>query len=214
MKNLLNVSIVAFGLAAGAGLLAYHAQPASARSYAAAPAAKVGEAAPAFALKDTEGKEVKLGDFKGKIVVLEWFNPGCPFVKKHHETLDTMTKLAKDYKSKDVVWLAINSGADGKQGAAVDENVKAKKDWKIEYPILLDPTGETGKAYGAKTTPHMYVIDKDGKLVYAGAIDNDRGPKKAGDKNYVKNALDEVIAGKKVTDASSEPYGCAVKYGK
>lgn len=214
MKNLLHVSVVALGLVAGAGLLALQAQPASAGSYAAAPAAKVGDTAPDFNLKDLDGKDVKLADFKGKIVVLEWFNPGCPFVVKHHSTLDTMKKTAAAYKDKDVVWLAINSGAEGKQGAAKDDNIKAKKDWKIEYPILLDPTGATGKAYGAKTTPHMYVIDKEGKLVYAGAIDNDRGPKKAGDKNYVKNALDEVIAGKKVTDATNEPYGCSVKYGK
>lgn len=213
MKNLLNVSVIALGLAAGACLVCHHTSSVTAAAGYAAPV-KVGETAPDFNLKDTDGKDVKLADFKGKIVVLEWFNPECPFVKKHHVTLDTMTKLAADYKSKNVIWLAINSGAEGKQGAAAADNAAAKKEYKMDYPILLDTTGATGKAYGAKTTPHMYVIDKDGKLAYAGAIDNDRSPKKAGDKNYVKNALDEIIAGKKVTDASTDPYGCAVKYGK
>ena len=217
MKNLLNVAVVALGLAAGTVMVAQHASTVSARAYA-AEAVKVGETAPAFTLKDTDGKEVKLADYKGKIVVLEWFNPECPFVKKHHVTMDTMAKLAKEYKDKSVVWLAINSGSEGKQGAGQETNSKAKKDYKIDYPVLLDTTGATGKAYGAKTTPHMYVIDKDGKLVYAGAIDDHRGPGKPDEKttvkNYVKNALDEVIAGKKVTSATSEPYGCPVKYGK
>jgi peroxiredoxin len=214
MKKLLNVSILALGLVAGAGLLAINAQPASAHAYAAADAAKVGDAAPAFTLKDTDGKEVKLSDYKGKIVVLEWFNPECPFVKKHHVTFDTMTKLAKDYKDKNVVWLAINSNAEGKQGSAATDNAKAKTDYKMDYPVLLDTKGETGKAYGAKTTPHMFVIDKEGKLVYAGAIDNDSSVSKLGEKNYVKNAIDEISAGKKVTDATTTSYGCAVKYAK
>ncbi|HZW07844.1 MAG TPA: thioredoxin family protein [Phycisphaerales bacterium] len=212
MKNLLNVAVIALGLAAGACIVAHHTPSATAAGYAAP--AKVGETAPDFTLKDLDGKDVKLADFKGKIVVLEWFNPGCPFVVKNHKTFDTMRKTAADYKDKNVVWLAINSGAEGQQGAAKADNVKAKTDWKIEYPILLDTTGATGKAYGAKTTPHMYVIDKDGKLAYAGAIDNDRGAKKQGDKNYVKNAIDELIAGKKVTEATTEPYGCNVKYAK
>lgn len=212
MKNLLNASIVALSLAAGACFVAHHASPVSAAAYAAP--AKVGDVAPDFTLKDTDGKDVKLADFKGKIVVLEWFNPGCPFVQKHHVKLDTMTKTAAAYKDKGVVWLAINSGAEGKQGAAATENAKVKKDWKIDYPILLDTTGSTGKAYGAKRTPDMFIIDKEGKLAYAGGIDNNSSPKTAGDKNYVKNALDELLAGKKVTEATTESYGCNVKYGK
>lgn len=213
MKKLLNVAVIALGLVAGAGLVALNTQSVNAAAGYAAPA-KLGETAPDFALKDLDGKDVKLADFKGKVVVLEWFNPGCPFVVKHHSTFDTMRKTAKDFKDKGVVWLAINSGAEGKQGASKEENTKARTDWKIEYPIVLDPTGVTGKAYGAKTTPHMFIIDKEGKLVYAGAIDNDSSPKKQGSKNYVKNALDEVLAGKKVTDASNDSYGCGVKYGK
>lgn len=212
MKNLLKVAVIAVVLAASAGFVATQTPRADAAAYAAP--AKVGDTAPDFALKDLDGKDVKLADFKNKIVVLEWFNPGCPFVVKHHSTLDTMKKTAAAYKDKDVVWLAVNSGAEGKQGASKADNEKAKKDWKIEYPILLDTTGATGKAYGAKTTPHMFIIGKDGKLAYAGAIDNNSSPKTAGEKNYVKNALDEIIAGKKVTDATTESYGCNVKYGK
>ena len=217
MKNLMSVAVVAFGLVAAGGMMVAYT-PTVTAAYADTTAVKVGETAPDFTLKDTDGKDVKLADYKGKIVVLEWFNPGCPFVKKHHETLDTMAKLAKDYKDKDVVWLAINSGSEGKQGAAQTENAKAKKDWKIEYPILLDTTGATGKAYGAKTTPHMFVIGKDGKLAYSGAIDDHRAPGKPDAKttvkSYVKNALDEIIAGKAVTDKTTESYGCNVKYSK
>ena len=212
MKKLLNLAVIAAGFAVATGFVAMQAPRADAAAYAAP--AKVGEVAPDFSLKDLDGKDVKLSDFKGKIVVLEWFNPGCPFVVKHHSTLDTMKKTAAAYKDKNVVWLAVNSGAEGKQGASKADNEKARKDWKIEYPILLDPTGATGKAYGAKTTPHMFVIAADGKLAYAGAIDNNSSPKTAGEKNYVKNAIDELIAGKKVTDATTESYGCNVKYGK
>lgn len=212
MKKLLNLAVIAAGFAVATGFVAMQTPRAEAAAYAAP--AKVGEVAPDFSLKDLDGKDVKLSDFKGKIVVLEWFNPGCPFVVKHHSTLDTMKKTAAAYKDKNVVWLAVNSGAEGKQGASKADNEKARKDWKIEYPILLDPTGATGKAYGAKTTPHMFVIAADGKLAYAGAIDNNSSPKTAGEKNYVKNAIDELIAGKKVTDATTESYGCNVKYGK
>lgn len=212
MKKLLNLAVIAAGFAVATGFVAMQTPRAEAAAYAAP--VKVGEVAPDFSLKDLDGKDVKLSDFKGKIVVLEWFNPGCPFVVKHHSTLDTMKKTAAAYKDKNVVWLAVNSGAEGKQGASKADNEKARKDWKIEYPILLDPTGATGKAYGAKTTPHMFVIAADGKLAYAGAIDNNSSPKTAGEKNYVKNAIDELIAGKKVTDATTESYGCNVKYGK
>jgi peroxiredoxin len=174
--------------------------------------AKVGEAAPAFTLKDLDGKAHNLSDFRGKTVVLEWFNPECPFVVKHHKTNKTFAELYENYQSKDVVFLAINSGAAGKQGNGVELNKKMKDEWKIQYPILVDEDGKVGRAFGAKTTPHMFVIDKDGKLVYAGAIDNNRDRSKAGDKNYVKNALDAVLAGKPVEESSTQPYGCSVKY--
>lgn len=175
--------------------------------------AKIGEQAPDFALKDTDGKEHKLSDYKGKIVVLEWFNPGCPFIKLHHEKQSTFADLYKDYHGKDVVILAINStNADH---ADYGKDAQAKKDWKIEYPILSDANGKVGHAYGAKTTPHVFVIDKDGKLAYSGAIDNDARMQKQGDDkvNYVRNALDELLAGKAVSKAETRPYGCSVKYG-
>lgn len=174
--------------------------------------AKVGEMAPNFTLTDTDGKTHNLSDFKGKVVVLEWFNPECPFVVKHHSKFTTMNDLAAEFTSKDVVWVAINSGAPGKQGAGLEHNKKMKDEWKISYPILLDETGEVGKMYGAKTTPHMYVIDTDGTLKYAGAIDNNPSATTLGDVNYVRQALNEVLSGETVTTPETRPYGCSVKY--
>jgi peroxiredoxin len=174
--------------------------------------AAIGQAAPAFKLTSTDGKEVSLSDYKGKIVVLEWFNPECPYIVKHHKINTTFNDLHKKYAGKDVVMLAINSSADGKQGSGKETNVKAAKDFKMEYPILLDPKGEVGKAYGAKTTPHCFVIGKDGVLAYAGAIDDDKSPETAGKTNYVAKAVDELLAGSSVSTASTKPYGCGVKY--
>lgn len=176
--------------------------------------AKVGDTAPAFELKDTDGNAVKLADFKGKVVVLEWFNPECPFIVKHHKVNTTFNTLHQEYNTKNVVFLAINSSSEGKQGHGKDLNKKMKTDYKMEYPILIDESGEVGHMYGAKTTPHCFVIDTTGKIVYAGAIDNDTSPTKAGDKNYVKMALDEVLAGKAVSTSETKPYGCSVKYAK
>lgn len=183
----------------------------------AAKGAKIGDPAPAFTLTDTDGKTVKLADFKGKIVVLEWFNPGCPYIHKHHDPeIGNMTfnKLYSEYNSKDVVFLAINSSAKGMEGNGKDVNAKAKGDYKMEYPILLDEDGTVGRAYGARTTPHVFIIATDGTLAYNGAIDNSTDPKKAGDKNYAKVALDELLAGKKVSTSETKPYGCGVKYAK
>lgn len=175
--------------------------------------AKVGSMAPTFTLTDTDGKTVNLSDFSGKIVVLQWFNPGCPFVKKHYENGgNTFNDLNKKYGGQGVIFLAINSGAAGKEGAGKDTNASAKKDWKIEYPILLDETGKVGKMYGAKHTPEMYIINKDGTLAYHGAIDDEPG-KGLGKTNYVAKALDEILAGNKVTTTETKPYGCSVKYG-
>ncbi len=176
--------------------------------------AKIGEAAPAFSLTDTDGKTVKLSDYKGKVVVLQWFNPNCPAVKQHYtDGANTFNDLYTKYHAKDVVFLAVNSGAKGTEGNGTDLNAKAKKDWKIEYPILLDESGATGHAYGATNTPHMYIINKEGKLVYKGAIDNGNFGKN-GDKNYVAAALDEVLAGTTVTNPETKAYGCSVKYSK
>ena len=175
--------------------------------------ASIGDVAPDFTLTDTAGKTHHLADYlkDGNIVVLEWFNPDCPFVKKHHALHDSMAETFKFAKGKDVVWLAINSGAPGKQGHGVERNTTAKKDYSIEYPILLDETGDVGKMYGAKTTPHMMVID-DGKLVYRGPLDNDRSPQKVGDTNYVKTAIQSCEEGKAIAVSEERSYGCSVKY--
>lgn len=178
--------------------------------------AAVGKPAPNFSLKDTAGKKWKLSDLKGKIVVLEWFNHGCPFVKKHYGS-GNMQKLQKEYTGKGVTWLSINSSAKGKQGNATNaEHDKAVKDNNAApTAVLVDEDGAVGRAYGAKTTPDMYVIDKQGVLVYAGAIDDKSGfdqSEIATAKNYVKAALDELLSGKTVTVAETKPYGCSVKY--
>lgn len=175
-------------------------------------AAKVGEQAPAFELKDLDGKTVKLSDYKGKIVVLDWFNPDCPVCAMHYKA-NSVQNLAKKFSDKNVVFLAINSGGKGMQGTGVERNASAKKDWNIAFPVLLDESGTVGKAYGAKTTPHCYVIDAKGTLVYAGGIDNG-SPGKIGTENYVEKAVEQTLKGETVTTSTSKPYGCAVKYGK
>ena len=175
---------------------------------------KVGDVAPAFSLTDTDGKTVKLEDFKGKIVVLEWFNPECPFIVKHHSVNKTFNDLYDQFNSKNVVFLAINSSAAGKEGSGKELNATKTTEYKMMYPILLDESGEVGHLYGATNTPQCFVIGTDGKLAYAGAIDNNTDVKKAGDKNYVKMALDNVLASKAADPATTKPYGCGVKYGK
>lgn len=176
--------------------------------------AKVGEAAPDFALKDTAGKEHRLSDLTraGKIVVLEWFNPDCPVSKAYHAPERTMKSLAAELADKDVVWLAINSGAEGKQGAGVEHNVRAAQEFEMTCPVLMDMDGKVGRLYGAKTTPHMYVIGKDGKLAYAGAID-DGNPSAKGRTNYVRAAVMALAEGKPVEVKESRAFGCSVKYG-
>ena len=193
--------------------------PVAASPQAAPPAVSVvGKAAPDFTLTDLDGKEVKLSSFKGKTVVLEWFNPGCPFVKKSH-TVGSLIDTAKKHTDKGVVWLAINSNAEGKQGADPQANKDAAKTWKLSHPILRDADGKVGKLYGATNTPHMFVIDKKGTVVYAGAIDNSPdGEKKSAEGgkviNYVDDAVAAATAGKKVAVASTQAYGCSVKYAK
>ncbi|MBZ0267803.1 redoxin domain-containing protein [bacterium] len=178
-----------------------------------AQAAEVGAPPPGFTLTDLDGGKHSLAGYleDGKTVVLEWFNPDCPFVKKHH--LHNHTMIDTHAANPDVVWLAINSGADGKQGHGVTRNRKAAEDYEMDYPILLDETGEVGRAYGAKTTPHMFVI-AGGVIVYAGAIDDNPTPGKLGERNHVAAALKEVGDGKEVSVKESKPYGCSVKYGE
>lgn len=169
---------------------------------------KIGEKAPEFTLSNYDGKEVSLSDYKGKIVVLEWFNYECPFVRYHYEKA-TMADLAAKYKDEDVVWIAINSTKHLKP----EENKAWAEKHKLEYPILDDRSGAVGRAYGARTTPHMYIIDKDGKIAYNGAIDDSpMGRKKEGAVNYVDKALSELLASKAVSTQETEPYGCSIKY--
>lgn len=173
----------------------------------AAAAVAVGAPAPGFTLRDAAGKQVALSDFAGKVVVLEWINPDCPFVKRHYQA-KTMSDLASRYAGKGVVWLAVNTT----HYMGAEDNTKWIESNALPYPILIDATGEVGRLYGAKTTPHMYVIDQHGTLVYAGAIDDDPQGSKAEKLNYVARALDEVLAGSPVTTAQTKPYGCSVKY--
>jgi peroxiredoxin len=176
--------------------------------------AAIGKPAPDFQLKDLDGKEIKLSDYKGKIVVLEWFNPECPVVNRAHSEGQLKDQAGRVTKA-GVVWLAINSGAAGKQGHGVEKNRKALADWKMPNPILLDEKGDVGRRYEAKTTPHMYVIDAKGVLVYRGGIDNAPSGKPEGDAklvNYVDAALADLKADKPVAIADTKAYGCSVKY--
>ncbi len=174
-------------------------------------AAAKGEKAPSFTLKNTDGEKVSLSDYAGKVVVLEWINPECPYVQRHYES-KTMQQLADKYDDKDVVWLAINSTSH----ASVDDNKAWIEKYDLDYPILVDKDGKVGKAYDAKTTPHMFVIDQKGRIAYEGAIDNDPSGKK--DKqtqvNYVDGVLARLTENKKPEYEETKPYGCSVKYPK
>jgi peroxiredoxin len=179
-------------------------------------AATVGQPAPAFTALDTAGKPVSLADFKGRHVVLEWTNPGCPFVMKHYSSAN-MQATQKAATAKGVVWLTINSTAadagDYQAPAELAKWMQAQK--AAPTATLMDADGKVGRAYGARTTPHMYVIDPAGKLVYAGAIDSRPTANPAHVKdatNHVNAALAETLAGKTVSVASTQPYGCSVKY--
>jgi peroxiredoxin len=183
----------------------------------AAAGAKVGEPAPDFTLTDYDGKSVHLADLKGKTVVLEWFNPDCPFVKASH-TKGSLRDSAKRHAAEGVVWLGVNSSAAGKQGNAPDRVAAGKQAFGLDHPILADASGQVGHLYGATNTPHLYVIDPKGILVYRGAIDNSpdgEGDSPQGGKliNYVDTALSELAAGKPITTKQTEAYGCGVKYG-
>ncbi|MFM8885003.1 MAG: thioredoxin family protein, partial [Chthoniobacterales bacterium] len=179
-------------------------------------APQVGQPAPEFTLTDSNGESHKLSDFKGKLVVLEWLNHGCPFVVKHYGS-GNMQKLQKEYTGKDVVWLSIVSSAPGKQGhmSAEDTNKTKEEKGSAATAILLDEDGTAGKLYDAKVTPELYVVDREGTLIYAGAIDSVKSTDAAdidGAKNYVKQALDEALAGKPVSEATTTAYGCGIKY--
>ncbi|HOP50428.1 MAG TPA: thioredoxin family protein [Ignavibacteriales bacterium] len=178
--------------------------------------AKLNAPAPNFKLKDKDGNEISLSQFKGKIVVLEWINFDCPYVKKHYNS-NNMQKLQEEFTQKGVVWIAINSSAPGKQGhfttQEINERINLHKA-KFNY-YLIDEDGKVGRTYGAATTPHLFIIDKDGILVYAGGID-DKPSKEIEDvknaTNFIHKALNELLSGQKVSIQSQPPYGCSVKY--
>ena len=176
----------------------------------------VGTAAPDFSLTDSKGKAQTVSQYKGKYVVLEWFNPECPFVKKHYGS-GNMQKLQEEFTGKGVVWLTIDSSAPGLEGNLSAEQANAKlAEWKTKQTaFVLDPDGKAGRSYAAKNTPHMFVINPEGKIVYEGAIDSKATPNPsdiANSTNYVKVALEESLAGKTVSNANTKPYGCSVKY--
>jgi len=169
----------------------------------------IGQAAPDFSLPGSDGSNVALSSLKGKIVVLEWINPDCPFVQRHYQA-GTMKKLADAYRGKGVVWLAVNSTH--YMTAETSRQWVAK--YGLPYPILEDQSGRVGRLYGARTTPHLFIINAAGQLVYSGAIDNDPSGANSPGINYVAQALDELLAGKSVSLAETKPYGCSVKYAK
>ena len=176
----------------------------------------VAKPAPAFTLKDTNGKTHSLSDFKGKVVVLEWLNHDCPFVKKHYNS-GNMQTLQKKYTGKDVVWLSIVSSAPGKQGHYSPSKANKLTADKGAAPtaVLIDSDGKTGRAYGAKRTPEMVIIDTEGNHVFQGAIDSNAGFDEAeikSAKNYVAQNLDALLAGKKLPVSSNKAYGCGIKY--
>lgn len=180
--------------------------------------AQIGADAPAFELPAADGKTYKLEDFKGKVVVLEWFNHQCPFIRKYYDE-GNMQALQEKYTAEDIVWLSVISSAAGRQG-----NVTAEEAMKIQQEegahqtaILLDPSGDVGRLYGAKTTPHMFVVDKEGKLAYMGAIDSVPSARASDIEkatNYVTQAISELQQGKPVSKAVTVPYGCSVKYDR
>ncbi len=181
------------------------------------PDLKVGKKAPAFTVTDVAGNKVSLADYKGKIVVLEWNNPFCPFVAPHYEN-GNIPNLQKKYTDKGVAWLVVNSTTDRhkdyRNAEEMAEKVKAYSPGYTHY--ILDTDGDLGRRYGAKTTPHLFIVDAKGKLAYRGAIDDsaDTDGGKAAKVNYVQKALDELLSGQKVSVKETKQYGCSVKYAK
>lgn len=190
--------------------------PLLALSFNLSAAVEPGEAAPEFSLTDSKGTSHNLSDFRGKFVVLEWLNHDCPFVKKHYSS-GNMQKLQKEYTAQGVVWLSIISSAPGKQGHRTGPQADADTKDKDACPtaVLLDPSGSVGQKYGAKTTPELFVLDKEGRVIYAGAIDSVRSTDStdiAKSENYVRQALDAALAGRPVPNAQTKSYGCSIKY--
>ena len=229
LRPLLALAVFAFACRSKAptdnpSVASLKAEPAAAQTQAAASPAKaesgsaaLGAAAPDFTLSDLDGNRVSLSSFRGKTVGLEWFNPDCPFVKASH-TKGSLRDTAARHTAKGVVWLAVNSGAPGKQGFGREANVQGRERFGLKHPILLDESGSVGRAYRAERTPQMFIVNAEGKLVYRGAIDNSpdgegESPKSGTLVNHVDVALGELAQGKPISVAETEPYGCSVKYG-
>jgi AhpC/TSA family protein len=179
-------------------------------------AARVGEPAPDFTATDSNGQTHRLADYRGKFVVLEWHNNGCPYTRKHYES-GNMENLQREWTARGVIWFTVISSAPGEQGyvTAEQENEYMREMHAAPTAALLDPDGQLGHLYDAKTTPHMFVIDPGGNLIYDGAIDDRPTPDAsdiAGATNYVSQALTEATAGRPVSVATTRPYGCSVKY--
>jgi alkyl hydroperoxide reductase subunit AhpC len=179
-------------------------------------AARIGDPAPNFTATDTNGQTHNLSDYAGKFVVLEWHNRGCPYTQKHYNS-GNMENLQREWTGRGVIWLTVISSAPGKQGfvTASDENAYVKQVNAAPTAVLLDPTGTLGHLYEAKTTPHMFIINPQGTLIYNGAIDDRPTADRSdinGAKNYVSAALEQALAGKPVTTPTTRPYGCSVKY--
>lgn len=214
--NAFTSAVAAMGLGAimlGAGTNASNSAINNAESLNAP--AIVGQPAPDFTLTDIDGVEHTLSEYtaKGQTVVLEWWSPSCPFVKKHYrKDTGTMLNIQKDMEAKPVVWLRINSAKASHPSADIQEVKDTANAWGITTPILSDTTGVVGQAYGAKRTPEMYIIDSAGTLVYHGAIDNRSDAEAPGDVNYVKKALSQTLAGEPVIESSTKAYGCSIKY--
>jgi len=178
--------------------------------------AVVGQPAPAFTATDTAGKPVSLAAFQGKYVVMEWLNPGCPFVRRHYES-GNMPATQKSATARGVVWLSVNSTSKeaGDYKAPAELAAWQQSEHAAPTATLMDADGKIGRAYGARTTPHLYIVDPQGKLIYAGAIDSKPTANPADiatATNYVNQALGEALAGKPLSKATSQPYGCSVKY--
>jgi peroxiredoxin len=167
----------------------------------------IGDAVPDLSVADENGASHKLSDHRGKVVVFEWTNPDCPFVQRHYSA-DTMEKLSRELGATGVVWFAVNSTYNNKAA----DTIAWKKEQGFEYLTLQDQDGKLGKLMGARTTPHMFVVGPDGKLAYAGAIDDDPRGRSEKPKNYVSSAAQALLAGSALDPSNTEPYGCSVKY--
>ncbi len=175
--------------------------------------AALGELAPDFTLRDLDGEEVKLSELEGKTVVIEWFNPDCPFVRYAHGEQGPLRELTGRFAGGELVWLAINSGAPGRQGHGAQRNREAAQEYAIDYPVLLDESGAVGRSFEARTTPQLFIIDAEGVLAYRGGLDNAPLGRGAGERvDFVSGSLEALAGDRAPPRQETPPYGCSVKY--